>query len=95
MPQLWTRVIIKNRIAAQVTLPMDGGLPEVMEESCRKLDIPKPIWLGKHEREYNRFERTSFLPEHFIEKVAFDRLEIERIDPDNHRGKPNDPRSEA
>jgi hypothetical protein len=75
---------------------MDGeSISAVLEECCRELDIPKPIWLGKHEREYNRFERTSFLPEHFIECVAFDKLEIERIDPDRPKAKPNDPRVDA
>jgi len=95
MPTLWARSINNNRITAHVTVPLEDAPHAALEDACRALDIPRPMWLGKHEREYDRFGRTSFLPEHFIEGVGFDRLEIERVDPDRPREKTWDPRSEA
>lgn len=96
MTQLWVRLIRKQRIKANLTLPMpDDALTETLEEACRRLDVPRPLWLGKHEREYQQFQRTSFTQEHFLESIAFDRMEIERIDPDEPRKAPRDPRIEA
>lgn len=96
MTQLWVRTIRKQRIRGSITLPMpEDDLSAALAEACRQLDIPRPLWLGKHEREYGQFQRTSFTQEHFMEAIAFDRLEIERIDPDASPKAPRDPRIEA
>ncbi|GHU71808.1 hypothetical protein AGMMS49992_06490 [Clostridia bacterium] len=103
MAELWLRIMRKHRIADQMTEPLaeseDAASPayplDTLEEACRKLDIPRPMWLSKHEREYASHGRTSFSQDHFIEHINFDRLEIERIDPDYKPSKPKDPRSEA
>ena len=95
MAQLWVRVWRKQRIVANLLLPMDQAVTPVLEEACRQLDIPRPLWLGKNEREYARFLRTTFIQEHFMESVAFDKLEIERLDPETPRPASQDPRIEA
>lgn len=59
-----------------------GNLPfrDVLEDCfitlCRELDIQVPMWLKKNTKEFARFRRTFFPREQFLEKVAFDRLEI-------------------
>ena len=38
--------------------------------------------LPRHLRDYERFRQMRFLPEHFVESVSFDRMEVEYIDPE-------------
>lgn len=95
MARLWARIIVKHRISKQATLEttfdeVDGALTEL----CRDFDIPNPLWLNKHYREFEKFRRTAFLPEHFMEEVPFQRLEIEYLEDDNRMRRSNDPRNQ-
>lgn len=90
---MWARVIKQHRIIRQETEPCahDGG-QEALEAMCYRMDLPKPIWLPKHQREWDEFNQTRFTQEHFVEAVPFDRLEIEYINP--RAPKRRDPRNE-
>ena len=66
---------------------------QLLEEACRKLDIARPIWLDKHEREWEEFGQTRFLPDDFLESVDFQRMEIEFIDTDAKKKKSTDYRN--
>jgi len=91
---LWVREIRRHRIDRQATAPCTRDDPQdALAEACRELDIPKPLWLDKHQREWDDFGMTSFLPDAFFESVSFDRLEIEYIDPDAKKRKSQDPRN--
>ena len=71
----------KQRILRQTTLPCQKGDPDdALTEACREFDVPKPLWLGKQEREYEEFRQTAFIQDNFLEEIDFDRLEIEFID---------------
>ena len=95
MPRLWARIIKRQRIQKDATYECRyEDVEEALTELCREFDIPRPIWLQKHEREYEEFRRTRFLPEHFIEDVSFDRLEIEYLDDDDRSRKSRDPRNQ-
>ena len=95
MARLWARVIVKHRIAQQETVPCTlDGIDEALTQICRDLDIPCPIWLHKHEREFESFRHTAFLPEHFMEEVPFQKLEIEYLDDTGAKRKSNDPRNQ-
>ena len=95
MPRLWAKIIQKNRIQRQATweCPYED-VDEALTELCREFDIPRPIWLDKHRREYDEFRRTRFLPEHFMEDVPFQRLEIEYLDDTGVTRRSNDPRNQ-
>lgn len=94
MSRLWVRVIADHRIREQETAPCAWGEERFALESVLKtLDLPNPIWLSKHEREFQSFRRTAFLPDHFIESVDFDRLEIEYLDDTGKKRKSSDPRN--
>lgn len=95
MSRLWLRVIKNNKIFMQETEPcVWGAEKEVLVEMCKHLDLPCPIWLNKHESEYERFRRTSFREEHFVESVDFDALEIEFLDDTGKKHKSDDPRNQ-
>ena len=94
MPRLWARIIRKHRIERQGTAQCTfSDVEEALTGLCHEFDIPRPLWLDKHCREFNEFRRTSFLPEHFMEEVPFQRLEIEYIDPDAPKKKSRDYRN--
>ena len=91
---LWVKEIRHHRIDRQATAPCTRDDPqEALAEACRQLDIPKPLWLDKHQREWDEFGMTRFLPDAFFESVSFERREIEYIDPDAKKRKSQDPRN--
>lgn len=96
MELLWVRMMKKQRIIGQETMAMgDLAVLDVLQELCAKLDIPRPLWLNKHARDYEQFGHTAFTQEHFMEHIAFDRLEIERMDPEAEKRTRKDPRNEV
>ncbi len=91
---LWVKEIRHHRIDRQATAPCTRDDPQdALAEACRQLDIPKPLWLDKHQREWDDFGMTRFLPDAFFESVTFERLEIEYIDPNAKKRKSQDPRN--
>ena len=95
MARLWARIIVKHRIDRQATVPCaPDGAGEALTELCREFDIPCPLWLSKHENEFANFRHTAFLPEHFMEEVPFQRLEIEYLDDEGKKRRSSDPRNQ-
>lgn len=94
MTQLWARAIRKQRIVRSETAPLErDDLQAALDELCTKLDLPRPMLLGKHEREWAQFGLTSFTADHFVEHIPYDRLEVERIDADAKKKRSQDPRN--
>ena len=95
MPRLWAKIIKRHRIERQATAPCAWeGVEDALTELCREFDIPRPLWLNKHDREFEDFRRTQFLPEHFMEDVPFQRLEIEFLEDDAKSRRSQDPRNQ-
>ena len=95
MARLWAKIILHHRTIQQGTTPCNWEAPEeALRELCKEFDIPCPIWLRKHQHEFHEFRHTSFLPEHFMEDVPFDRLEIEYLDDENKKRRSKDPRNQ-
>ncbi len=55
-----------------VTLYLD-----TLTDICYELDIEYPVVLNKHKLDMVNFNLVKFLPQDFMDKVNFDRLEIE------------------
>ncbi len=95
MVRLWGVLKKKQKIVEDVVVETEradlDGAREAVDKCCYKLDIPRPLWLPKHESEIERFGRTIFLPEHFVETVSFDRFEVEFL---REKGKSQDPRND-
>ncbi len=95
MPQLWVKVMKRQKIDRQITA--DCGKDDVkgvLDDVCKELDIPCPIWLGKQEREYDNFRITSFSADNFVESIDFTKLVIEFIEDPNKKRSNNDPRND-
>ena len=94
MARLWVRIIKDHKISSQLTLPCTNQINDALREGCKQLDVPVPIWLPKHEKEYASFRRTAFTADNFMESTDFDRLEIEYLDDTGVKRKSNDPRNQ-
>ena len=57
-------------------------LHRCIEEICYKLDLERPIWLEKNQREFEEYKRAVLTQDNFMEKIDFDALEIEVIQDD-------------
>lgn len=91
---LWVRTIRHHRMDKQVVIPCGRDDPQdALDEACRKLDLSRPLWLDKNQREWDAFGQTRFLPDAFLEHVSFERMEIEYIDPDAPKRRSQDPRN--
>ena len=92
---LWVRTIRAHRIDRQTVEPCTRSDPrEALENACHKLDIARPLWLEKNERDWEAFGQTRFNADAFLESIDFDRMEIEYIDPDAPKSRRRDPRNE-
>ena len=80
--KLWMRKMRGQRIAVSDTEPCDPEDPgAALAELCRRMDVPRPMWLSKHQKEFETFRRTAFTQDHFVERIPFTRLEVELILP--------------
>lgn len=95
MSRLWVKVIHNHKIVRHEAVPCAlGEEKERLTELLQKMDIPSPMWLDKHEREYGEYRHTWFLKEHFIEDVPFDKLEVEFLYDDGVKRRSRDPRND-
>lgn len=87
---IWVRLMHKTRIERDTTVNCTlDNWQDALEEACHQLDVPRPMILPRHERDWQQFSQARFLNDHFMEEVPFDRMEVEFIDPD--RKKKNNP----
>lgn len=83
---IWVRLMRKTRIDQDTTVECTiENWQDAVSEACHKLDVPRPMILPRHERDWEQFSQARFLREHFIEDVPFDRMEVEFIDPDKKK----------
>ena len=93
MDQIWARVIAHHRIVKNETVPFDGSLLDALNALCARMDLPRPMILPKHEREWEQFGQMHFTKDHFVESFPYDKLEIERIGTDERPSRSMDPRN--
>ena len=95
MSRLWVRLIRHHHIAAQAAAPCAWGEEkQALVELCRQFDAPAPMWLNKHENEFEQFRHTAFTADHFVEDISFDRMEVEFLEDDGKKHKSSDPRND-
>lgn len=95
MSRLWVKVIARHRIDRQEAVPCAwGDERDVLLEALKALDLPCPMWLRKHEQEFEQYGKTAFLPDDFVEDVAFQRLEVDYLDDTDAKKKSRDPRND-
>lgn len=78
------KVIKKNRIVRDYIYEIDGDFVihdfyGYVEEICHNLDLPVPIILTTHIKNFLLFNSTFFTQEDFVEKFFEDKFVIEII----------------
>jgi hypothetical protein len=78
LPRIWGIVRIREKIVRDAVVALDEGtLDNALEALCLRLDVPRPVVLKKHYSEFQKFFRTRFTPDDFIERVSFATFEVE------------------
>jgi len=82
MVKIWGNIIRKNKISASSFLSSDEEpniemLLTAIQHLCADLDIEMPVILNKHKIDIMNFSLVRFIPSDFMEKVDFQRFEIE------------------
>lgn len=84
--RLWVRLIKRHRVERDAVYPCEK---EAAEEGLRELlssmDLGQPMWLARHRADWEEFSLTRFRPEHFVEEVDFDYMEVSYIFPEDGR----------
>jgi hypothetical protein len=95
MSRLWVRIMKDHKIREDIAVPCAWGEQEqALRQAAAALEAPVPLWLGKHQREFESFRHTVFLPDHFVEAVDFHRMEIEYLDDSGKKRRNSDPRNQ-
>jgi len=82
MVKIWGNIIIRNKISQSTSLSFDEDASidlylSAIQSLCNELDLEMPIILSKHKNDMEFFSLVSFFPSDFIDKVEFQRLDIE------------------
>lgn len=81
--RLWIRLIRKNRTMTDLITPCERDDPqEALRQALPQLDLSQPLWLPRHQADWEEYALTRFLPDHFVDGVSFDRMEISFLFPD-------------
>ncbi len=92
--RMWVRIIKGHRTTRDLTIPCQRTAPLVaLQNAMHTLDLSMPVWLLRHQQDWDRFALTRLLPEHFVDSVDFDRMDISYIAPEETR-KPNTTRGD-
>lgn len=89
MFRLWAKLFKENRmIKDMVVCNEDPNLNrtrkvyKAIEEVCYEFDLAQPIWLKSTIADFQRYDKTRFTKDNFIDEIPFDYLEIQVIEED-------------
>ena len=84
--RIWVREIKRNKILRDIVVDCQNHDWEAaLVAACRELDLAAPMVVKRHEKDFEEFRQLRFLPEHFLEPVGFDRMEVEYFDPEEKK----------
>ena len=81
MIKICARLKNKDKIVSTYIFESDkdfeiGEFEHYVADICYNLDIPNPITLVKHIKNFMLFNHTIYKKEDFVEKIFFDKLEL-------------------
>lgn len=78
--RLWIRLMKRHKVANSLMVPCTRDNPQAaLADALPTLDLSQPMWLSRHEQDWADYAMTRFKPEHFVEAVPFDSMEISYI----------------
>lgn len=91
MYKMWGKKIKNHKIKESVDVSNGNNISQAerrdkcIGEICRLFDLSVPVWLEKHNREFEEYGHVTFYPGDFIDDIDFDKLEIELVDDGTER----------
>lgn len=88
MFRLWARTFRNTRVLQNLCVedPSEDTRTHkvfhALEKTVLEFDLCTPFWLDKNISEFQRYARTRFTQDNFIEPISFDYLEIRVIEED-------------
>ena len=84
MFRIWAKLLIDNKIVKDMIYTVEGEFLvqrfyDYVEDMCHELDIPIPIVLTKHIKNFLLFNSTFFTQEDFVETFYEDKFVIEIV----------------
>lgn len=84
--RLWVRLMKKHRMAKSVMVPCERDDPQAaLRLALPPMDVGQPLWLPRHQTDWDEYALTRFLPDHFVEAFPFDMMEISYIYPEDEK----------
>lgn len=86
--RIWFKLVSNARILASETVENfdeDTRTHKIfasLDEACYRLNLARPIWLDLNIREFQKFSKTRFKQDNFIEEIEFDYMEMQILDED-------------
>jgi hypothetical protein len=87
MFRLWGKIRKNNKTVQDIVvssqeagLSNEERLHECIQKICYELDLQRPIWLPKNQRDFDKYRMVQLTQDNFIETISFDFLELELID---------------
>ena len=78
--KLWIRLIRKHKVITSLMVPCTREDPqEALRQALPTLDLSQPMWLSRHQADWDEYALTRFKPEHFVDSVPFDSMEISYV----------------
>ncbi|MCH5250181.1 MAG: hypothetical protein J1E98_09615 [Lachnospiraceae bacterium] len=88
MFRLWAKEFKDNRMLKDTVICNDNDdtrthkVFNAIDEVCYQFNLGKPIWLDANVRDFQRYDKTRFTQDNFMEGIDFDYLEIHVIEED-------------
>ena len=82
MVKIWVKTIRGEKTTRSEVFVFSGKYEEAefqdyLNEICDQLDIPTPVVIKAHVRNFSRFNITKFKRDDFVESTDFDLLSLE------------------
>ena len=78
--RLWIRLIKRHKVVNSLMVPCTRNDPRAaLETALPTLDLSQPMWLSRNEADWAEYAMTRFKPEHFVDAVPFDSMEISYV----------------
>lgn len=85
MLTVWGKLFRNNKCIASDTFEsasddISDALIECLEHFGRVFDMEVPMWSSIHTKQFGGFQKVRFTKDDFIDRVGFDRFEIQVLD---------------
>jgi len=84
--RLWVRLMKRHRVERDALIECEHDeAEEALRDLLPSLDLSQPMWLPRHHQDWEEYSLTRFRPEHFVESVDFDYMEVSFIFPEDEK----------